>query len=158
MADFRIVDYTAKALKAIYELMGKRLEAGAMYLENSIKEEISLTGVGQAAVPKGTKLASGRVTRRPKRTRIYGFARSKPGEPPRKQFGHLRRSITHDVDKANLTARVGTTLKVGRYLELGTRRMAARPYLRSTYLRVAPQIAQIFMAGNVPDAAPASWS
>lgn len=60
---------------------------------------------------------------------------SQPGEIPRAQTGHLRRTITWDAP-ANLIRRVGSSLKPSGghssyafYLEMGTGRMAARPWL-----------------------------
>lgn len=46
--------------------------------------------------------------------------------------GNLRRSITHDVqvNEDIIIGQVGTPVKYAPYVELGTRRMAARPYLR----------------------------
>jgi hypothetical protein len=70
--------------------------------------------------------------------------RSKPGEPPRKQTGHLRDNIDHEVLRAEKTARIGTNVVYGRFLELGTFQrasgrsgashglMAPRPWLRPT--------------------------
>lgn len=59
---------------------------------------------------------------------VAGPEPSSPGEPPHKQTGHLRRSVAREV--VDLVGRVGTNLKYGRWLELGTRMMAARPWLR----------------------------
>lgn len=57
--------------------------------------------------------------------------RSKPGEPPRKQTGELRASVTQEVDEATMTGRVGSNLKKAKALELGTSRgLAPRPWLR----------------------------
>lgn len=53
---------------------------------------------------------------------------SSPGEPPAKRTGHLRRSIAFEVD--GLVGRVGTGLVYARHLELGTSRIAPRPWLR----------------------------
>ena len=77
--------------------------------------------------------------------RIYGATRSKPGEPPRKQLGHLRRSVTYEVDD-NQVGRVGTNLKYGRWLELGTRLMKARPWLRRALKECQDQILSILKA------------
>jgi len=66
-----------------------------------------------------------------KSRRVYGAHPSAPGEPPRKQTGRLRASVAYEVDEAALTARVGTNLDYGLYLELGTMRgLAPRPWLR----------------------------
>ncbi len=56
---------------------------------------------------------------------------SAPGEPPRKQTGRLRASVTQEIDEATLSARVGTNVEYGKHLELGTKRgIAPRPWLR----------------------------
>ena len=60
---------------------------------------------------------------------IPGPAPSAAGEYPHKQLGHLRRNIQMQFDRATLTARVGTNVLYGKYLETGTRHMAARPWL-----------------------------
>lgn len=57
---------------------------------------------------------------------------SLPGEYPRKQTGDLRRRITYEVDKDSLVAHVGTNLLYGKFLELGTKKMRPRPFLRRT--------------------------
>ena len=77
-----------------------------------------------------------------------------PGQPPFVQTGHLRRSITFDApDK--LTRRVGSTLKPEQegghsyayYLEVGTAKMQARPYLRPAVLRNKKKILEIVRHG-----------
>ena len=72
--------------------------------------------------------------------RIYGFP-SKPGEPPHKQTGHLRRSVAWEL--VGLVARVGTNLRYGRWLELGTSKMAARPWLRVALAQCRSAIREI---------------
>ena len=51
--------------------------------------------------------------------------------------GRLMNSITHDVNERDISARVGipprfdnTSMMYGVYVELGTSKMAAQPYLR----------------------------
>ena len=48
---------------------------------------------------------------------------------PHKRIGHLRRNVQAETDRKAAYARVGTNVLYGRYLELGTRRMARRPWL-----------------------------
>lgn len=57
---------------------------------------------------------------------------SAPGEPFATDTGRLRASITHalEVDALGLVAKVGTDVIYGLYLELGSSRMSARPWLR----------------------------
>jgi len=60
---------------------------------------------------------------------VPGPAPSAAGEYPHKQMGHLRRNIQSQFDRATVTARVGTNVLYGKFLETGTRKMAARPWL-----------------------------
>ena len=64
--------------------------------------------------------------------------RSKPGEPPRVQTGTLRRGITHELSRTVPVARVGTNVEYGKFLELGTRLVQPRPFMRPAVLMVKP--------------------
>jgi len=57
---------------------------------------------------------------------------SAPGDPPAVDTGRLRASIGSELarDAQGLHARIGSTYDVALFLELGTRKMAARPFLR----------------------------
>lgn len=57
---------------------------------------------------------------------------SAPGEPFATDTGRLRSSITSDlgVDEQGLVARVGSDVEYAPFVELGTSRMEARPFLR----------------------------
>jgi HK97 gp10 family phage protein len=89
------------------------------------------------------------ILKGPKTGRIYvrrGRIRhraSAPGQPPASDTGTLVRSIVMDVDATKLTVSVGSNVKYAPYLELGTRRMKARPFLslalenkRSTIVKI----------------------
>ena len=71
---------------------------------------------------------------------------SLPGEPPRKRTGWLQRNVLYEVNQKAGTVRVGVTqnAKYGLYLELGTRRMQARPWLLSTLRQLLP-VLQVLM-------------
>lgn len=43
--------------------------------------------------------------------------------------GRLRNSVTHAVDGEERTVYIGTNVEYGVYIEMGTSRMRARPYL-----------------------------
>lgn len=68
---------------------------------------------------------------------------SEPGQPPHKDTGRLRASISREVDRAEPSARVGTNLPYGKWLELGTRKMAARSFLVSTFQRIQGRLLEI---------------
>lgn len=57
---------------------------------------------------------------------------SAPGQPAATDLGTLAGSVIHRLgtDTKGLFCSVGTPLKKGRWLELGTRRMRPRPFLR----------------------------
>lgn len=58
------------------------------------------------------------------------FDRSKPGEPPRRQTGYLQENVSVEfVGGKQLTVR---SPQYGTWLDGGTGRMAARPWLRRT--------------------------
>jgi hypothetical protein len=67
---------------------------------------------------------------------------SKPGEPPRKRTGFLAANVRYEFNQPTGEARVGVTTnaKYGGFLEIGTRKMAARPWLLATLQKVFPQL------------------
>lgn len=83
----------------------QRIEVAAILLKNAIKEDLS------EPFPPA----------------------SDEGEPPHKRTGRLRASMSHEVDKEALTARVGSNVLYAKFLELGTVKMAARPFLRKAF-------------------------
>ena len=58
---------------------------------------------------------------------------SAPGEPPHKRTTRLQTSISWRVlaDGEGIYADIGSGVFYAKYLELGTERMAARPFLRT---------------------------
>lgn len=102
----------------------RRLSAAAIYLAADIKASISQGGgINLKKTTKSGKLGASRE-------RIYHWTHSLPGNPPFRQTGHLRRSITWEL-VGETTARVGTNLGYGKHLEKGApaAHLAARPYL-----------------------------
>lgn len=57
---------------------------------------------------------------------------SVPGEPPHKRSGRLQTSVTWQLgqDSIGLYAIIGSNVEYAEYLELGTDKMAPRPWLR----------------------------
>lgn len=64
---------------------------------------------------------------------------SSPGEPPRIDTKKLHESIKTETqqDGNTIQTRVGTNVDYGRYLELGTRHILPRPWLRPALNAVA---------------------
>ena len=120
----------------------RRLERAAIVVDRNAKQLLSVAGTGVVG-------ASGQVVRAVRRTRrtIYGAFPSRPGEPPRKQTGQLRRSVTREiVTTPRVVARVGTNVKYGKWLELGTVRILPRPWLVRAFREMLPTVRSILTA------------
>ena len=126
--------------RALRKEQERRLTRAAIIVNRTAKELLSVSGTG-------VRGPSGKMVRAVKRTRktFYGAFPSRPGEPPRKQTGRLRGSVAWELI-SGLAARVGTNVKYGRYLQLGTSRMGKRPWLDVALKRSVPQITSIMNA------------
>jgi HK97 gp10 family phage protein len=107
-----VVSRTAEYLDVATNEIEKAIAAGAIAIQREAKRLVN-----QNAGPTKT------APRRPS---------SAPGQPPHKRTGTLGRSIDSETIRRfpNFTGRIGTNINYGRWLELGTRRMKPRPYLR----------------------------
>ena len=149
-------------VRAAIEARTRRVvSAACIIVAREAKELISISGTGRLA-PKGSTsryvapryaymkkkgkhvLVGGKIVVRHQggnAAKVYGAFPSKAGQPPRKQTGHLRRSVTYNVN--GLVGRVGTPIKYGRYLELGTRHMKPRPWLRRSLRTKSDEIIRL---------------
>lgn len=127
MIEFDIEGY----MKELKGDMGKNIEKACIHLAKRIKQKLSSGSPGERHVTKSGVY----YTRKDEP--------SEPGQPPKLLTGQLRQSIAYEVDKPALTGVVGTNLKYGAYLELGTSKMAARPYLRSTLMEEEKKLGDI---------------
>lgn len=75
-----------------------------------------------------------------------GHGGSPPGEYPGMRTGQLRRNVQQETDRKGLVARVGTNVVYGKWLELGTRKMAARPWLSRGMIESRPEVERILSA------------
>lgn len=79
-------------------------------------------------------LIEGSVTlTREMRRNIAGPSPSKPGDFPGLDHGTLRSSVNFNLIPAEMKSKIGTHLKYGRWLEYGTSRMLARPWVLRSY-------------------------
>jgi phage gpG-like protein len=108
------------------------LTRAAIEVERRAKELLSVPGTAFATA-KGEK-----------GKRLDDQVRSKPGEPPRKQTGRLRGSVTYEVDAKSMVARVGTNVLYGKALELGTKKgLAPRPWLRRALFEMKGKVDEL---------------
>ena len=126
----------------------RAMKLAAMIVERKTKQLLSIPGTGRTS--KRTKSGKGHIA-------------SRPGKPPAIDTGTLRASIMSDVsignvgvtgkvgpdiDKIAAKAPVGTDVNYGLYLELGTSKMAPRPYLRPALRQSGKKIKEIFRRAN----------
>ncbi len=114
MSRGRFVDNTDAFMRDMQKAIDEGLEAAAF--EASKLSARSMPGSGAAAIGKT-----------PTGRNIYRA--STPGSPPGIRTGTLRNSIGFARIRRGVWG-FGTNLKYGRFLELGTSRMAERPFLR----------------------------
>ncbi len=76
---------------------------------------------------------------------VHSKGRSEPGNPPAPDTGRLMGSITHAVETEGekVVGHVGTNVEYGKYLEYGTSKMAARPWLGVTIEKDKDRIKEI---------------
>lgn len=131
----RVVWHGDKAIAMFQGELHNRVAAGVRVVLGRARKLISVEGttVLYTTIKHGKNAGKQRQS-----GRIYNTNPSKPGDPPHKQTGHLRRSVAAEVE--GVVGRVGTNLNYGRWLEFGTARMAARPWLRRAFNEVIPQI------------------
>ncbi len=122
-------------MKDVERELGRRVEKAAIHLVNSIRQKLN-----RSQPYTISKSGSGK--------HYHGQDPSLPGEPPKKIRGDLQRSIAYEMGPDRLSAKVGTNLDYGAYLELGTSRMAPRPFLRSTLLEEQGTIDRILSGGS----------
>lgn len=74
---------------------------------------------------------------------------SAPGQTPAPDTMKLMNSIDYSTTKLPNGTEVaaGTSSEVGGYLETGTSKMAARPWLRPTFQKMAPKLVAIWAKG-----------
>lgn len=122
--------------KKIKRGLNANLDLAAIFLVRDIKQSFGDTGVagGRSGATKAQRAAN----------------RSKPGGPPNVDTGHLKRNIGYDTPtRALLVRRIGTGIgnaeHVGYaiYLELGTSKMDARPFLRTALARNRAKLRQL---------------
>ncbi len=132
-----------EAIERISAELRRRLSAAALTVAGRAKVLLSVAGTG-------VRSKSGQVEPTPsgsRAKRIYGAFPSRPGEPPRKQTGRLRASVAWELAvtaAGKATARVGTNVLYGKFLELGTSRMLPRPWLRRALAETRGQVLAIF--------------
>ena len=123
----------------------KNVNRAALLLEREVKKELSNVGTGRP-YKRGKKV----------------HRASSAGQPPAVDTGTLRASISSVVDSSVLKVEgwvgsnknviasksvAGTDVEYGYYLEVGTKNIQPRPFLRPTLRRLKHKIGKILAGG-----------
>ena len=104
-----------------------------------------IMGLAKAEVKRGIRDATLEIERDAKAMiSETGDQPSLPGEPPHQVAGELLQSVSNEFEDQGLTGIVGTNNEVGRWLEFGTSKLAARPWLRPAFFGVISRIEKFF--------------
>ncbi len=127
--------------------MVSRLEKASRYAKNEIRRELSVAAKRGESAKK--KITRGKNKGKPRL--LKGKVGSPPGSYPFLRTGFLRSNINSFVDVAKLQAFVGAAMAAfyARYLEFGTKKMKARPWLYRTLLTRRPQIMRLLRRGKL---------
>ncbi len=128
----------------------KRLDRAAIVVEREAKHLLSFSGTGvwKSLGSGAAKVRYLAPAKSAKGKKVYGAFPSMPGEPPHKQTGWLRSSVTWEVIHWGwgYVARVGTNVLYGKFLQIGTRHMRPRPWLDVALSKSTVQIKAIMNA------------
>lgn len=128
-----------KFVRAVDVAVRKAVQASAIELVGDIRILISTPSRSVKIVGKYTK---GKFKGQAKKVLgVRGSNRSKPGEPPHKDFGTMRSSMAHEMVPGQPEAIVGSALKVARWMELG----------RAGGKRIRPKAGKKFLSWINPD-------
>jgi len=116
--DVKFTDNSREAMRQINQTFKTRMEDACMEVQNTVVETLSGSRSGRFYYVPGTR-------------KIYQA--SAPGEPPATATARLRQSIAHEVSRDGRVGAVGTDIPYGPGLEYGTKRVAARPWLRRSF-------------------------
>lgn len=118
--------------KVIIGLTENEVKAGISRATLSLLRDAKLSIGKKGGLIRKTK--KGRQVRQP----------SIPGKPPHRQTGQLVSSVGHEFEQGGLVGIVGTNVKHGFWLEFGTTKMAARPWLRPAFDRMVKKALTFF--------------
>jgi len=131
-------------VKAVRQAQVKPLFDAGLLVERSAKESMNI-GAGRKVYVTGYTRKTGEKGQKRRRKKTI-WEPSKPGEVPRVRHGTLRSSIaTAPTDRETVV--VGPTsppAPYGQHLEFGTRKMAARPFMRPALMRVKTAFAPLW--------------
>ena len=106
------------------ENLQANLEATGFQVENAVFKALFVKAISiHADAVKGiAKISNGELVR--------GRFVSKPGDPPNTDTGRLIGSVRIQKDEQSKSVSVGSNVSYSKFLEVGTKKMKARPWLK----------------------------
>lgn len=119
------------------------LERATVFLHTQVVQALNVPNTGVRKKSKRRKTKSGRAAS----YTMYPHP-SRPGEPPRKRTGWGQRHVLYSIDRKEGTARIGlaTNARYMAWLEVGTARVQARPWLVATVQKHADAAAALMFS------------
>ena len=111
------VKMTKKVREEYHSHLLRNAKTVGAFMEGEVKKTLSQPGTGRIYKRSGGAIE---------------HQASAPGEPPAVDTGMLRASVTNqviDVSQSRIEVWIGTNKKYGKTLELGTSKIAPRPWL-----------------------------
>lgn len=136
-------NWQANATSEVEMTTWEGIQRAAVHLHTRLLEVLNVSAQPYRATHPTRRTPSGR------RASITRYrSPSQPGEPPRKRTGWLQRHVRYQPIRSQQVVRIGVAInaRYGLYLEYGTRRMAARPWLRTTIVSELPRLRAIIKA------------
>lgn len=120
MSGVMLKTFFKEASKAISDNASRKMLEAVNKVRNQTLETLSGQRSGRTYYVPGTK-----------RT----YTASSPGQPPAIATSDLFKSIKTSIEGKGdeIIGKVGTDLEYGKYLEFGTKKMAARPWLKISF-------------------------
>ncbi|HEX5272703.1 MAG TPA: hypothetical protein VFW33_19535 [Gemmataceae bacterium] len=134
-----------KIVKELESRAWEGIQRATVFLHSKVKEALNVPNSGERRKHPARKTPSGRAAS----YTVYPHP-SRPGEPPRKRTGWLQSQVAYDLDRTRLQGRVGVRVsaRYGLYLELGTRRMQARPFITAPIVQYRAQLDALIRSGR----------
>lgn len=105
---------------------------GAEKLQAKLKKNMTMNDVKREVRKNGQELESG-AKRKAEFKGHYEWSKESGGKVFVKPSGNLKQSIRLEIKDNGMTAEVEPTAEYAAYVELGTRRMRAQPYLKPAF-------------------------
>ena len=142
------VDWDASQMDEANLILMTNLERAIVFLHTQVLHALNVPNTG-SRVKRVRGPLQGKGKRKTRGSYTVYANPSKPGEAPRKRTGFGQRNVRYSIDKKTGTGRVGVSVNAAymAYLEVGTSKVAARPWLLATVKKFLPQIQAILFGG-----------